>query len=182
MEAKFIQYKGMDGRYIVYPGGNIYSVLKKRFLRPYVRKRPFNYAHVLLRGTGDVWMPVYVHVVIADHFLTKPNYKVEVNHIDMNKENNHYTNLEWVTHSQNLIKARNKKAWVPNAKDYDRTPETRELMAKAKFKKVVAYTALDRIEFESIEDLIIHFKTYRQKFTRTVNSDKTINGYTIRYV
>ena len=49
-----------------------------------------------------------IHVLVATYYVNKPQgtYKrLEVNHIDGNKSNNFYTNLEWVTHSENVIHA-----------------------------------------------------------------------------
>lgn len=46
----------------------------------------------------------HVHRVVADLFVKKPSLDkcLEVNHIDGNKHNNHFKNLEWVTRSQNV--------------------------------------------------------------------------------
>lgn len=43
----------------------------------------------------------YAHRLVAQHFCPNPHNYNEVNHIDGNKANNHYTNLEWCTKSQN---------------------------------------------------------------------------------
>lgn len=45
---------------------------------------------------------VYEHRLVALHYLDTPEpERTEVNHIDGNKLNNHYTNLEWVTSTEN---------------------------------------------------------------------------------
>ena len=45
----------------------------------------------------------YIHRMVALHFVDNddPEVKTCVDHIDGNKHNNHYTNLEWVTRSEN---------------------------------------------------------------------------------
>lgn len=42
-----------------------------------------------------------VHRLVAIHFIPNPDNLPEVNHIDGNKENNHVSNLEWVSTSDN---------------------------------------------------------------------------------
>ncbi len=48
----------------------------------------------------DKWFQVHRLVGIA--FIPNPDNKPEINHIDGNKSNNHYTNLEWCTRSENM--------------------------------------------------------------------------------
>ena len=52
-----------------------------------------------------------VHTLIAEAYCFKPNNKKKliVNHIDEDKTNNHYKNLEWVTYSDNTRKSTNHK-------------------------------------------------------------------------
>jgi hypothetical protein len=45
----------------------------------------------------------FVHRIVAEHFLPEPDTpNAIINHIDGDKLNNHYSNLEWTTHRENL--------------------------------------------------------------------------------
>ncbi len=44
-----------------------------------------------------------IHRLVAMTWIDNPNNKPQVNHIDGNKLNNNYTNLEWVSKSENSI-------------------------------------------------------------------------------
>jgi hypothetical protein len=43
-----------------------------------------------------------VHRLVAIAFIDNPLDKPQINHIDCDKKNNHFSNLEWVTNSENL--------------------------------------------------------------------------------
>ena len=46
---------------------------------------------------------LYVHVLVAEAFISiRPTPQHEVNHKDLDKKNNHFMNLEWLTHLQNV--------------------------------------------------------------------------------
>jgi len=53
---------------------------------------------------------IYIHRLVALHFINNHENKEEVNHKDWNKENNHIDNLEWVTRSENM-QHRRKDLW-----------------------------------------------------------------------
>lgn len=42
-----------------------------------------------------------IHRLVALAFIPNPNNYTDVNHIDENKYNNHYTNLQWMSHRDN---------------------------------------------------------------------------------
>lgn len=60
------------------------------------------YCCVLLRGGAGVKKKMYVHRLVAIHFIENPNNYKQINHIDGNIKNNNKDNLEWCTASMNI--------------------------------------------------------------------------------
>lgn len=57
-------------------------------------------------GRGYLYTNIYgttklIHRLVAECFIPNPNNLREVDHIDRDKQNNHYTNLRWVSSSTN---------------------------------------------------------------------------------
>lgn len=67
---------------------------------------PNGYKFVCLRKNGRN-KNYLVHRLVANEFVINPHFYPVVNHIDGNKENNNFYNLEWCTQSYNLEHAVN---------------------------------------------------------------------------
>ena len=62
---------------------------------------PLGYAVAMVRISPHKLKTLWIHRLVAITFVANPENKPQVNHKDGNKRNNHYTNLEWVTASEN---------------------------------------------------------------------------------
>lgn len=69
--------------------------------------RPLNnYLRVCLYHPNHNRVDFYIHRVVLSTFYSLPsNDKMQVNHKDCNKSNNHIENLEWVTNQENVVHA-----------------------------------------------------------------------------
>lgn len=87
--------------------GNIYTL--KRWHRQntqILKPRPNNRGYLIVHLYNKYGMSdKLVHRIVAETFIPNPENKKEVNHIDGNKENNMVSNLEWVTHKENVQNA-----------------------------------------------------------------------------
>ena len=64
-----------------------------------VRKPQHNHkGYQTIRLCGNNYL---ISRLVAEKYVPNPDGKAQVNHIDGNKDNNSYTNLEWVTNSEN---------------------------------------------------------------------------------
>lgn len=73
-----------------------------KVLKPYVNKLN-GYCYIMVVYKDGSRTTHRVHVLVAKHFINNPEMKPQVNHIDGNKQNNHPSNLEWNTASENLL-------------------------------------------------------------------------------
>lgn len=84
--------------YFVDMEGRIYSKRKFNALTELKQHKTGHKGYVKVRINRK---DQFVHRLVAIAYLPNPENKQTVNHIDGNKENNHVTNLEWCTRSEN---------------------------------------------------------------------------------
>ena len=84
--------------YYVLEDGRIWSNWRKQFVSEVIM--PKGYHRVVLSKKNKSYN-FLVHRLVAEAFVPNPENKPCVNHKDCNPGNNHYLNLEWVTHKEN---------------------------------------------------------------------------------
>lgn len=103
--------------YTVDEAGNVYHLSGRKLG---TRVTPKGYVQTWLTQDGETKYR-FIHRLVADTFIDKPEGKKEVNHKDGNKLNNHFSNLEWVTREENINHGFDNKLYrssenSPNAK------------------------------------------------------------------
>lgn len=97
--------KGYEGLYKVSTFGNVKS--NNKILKPYIEKGKRSNIrdslYVSLSNHGKV-KKFYIHRLVASTFLNNDDIlnKIEVNHKDGDRYNNHVENLEWVSKIDNI--------------------------------------------------------------------------------
>jgi hypothetical protein len=98
-----VEIKGYEGLYGITELGEIISLKRGVPLKAGMNKR-VEYQQVSL-WKNNKGKTLYVHRLVAEHFIQNPDNKPEVNHIDGDRQNNKVENLEWVTSSENSFHA-----------------------------------------------------------------------------
>lgn len=99
MRSKIIP--GLKGCYAITDEGGVVNTKTGRVLVSHVSKSGYeNIAIYISKGKVKNFR---IHRLVADAFVNgESNVRNHVNHIDGNKLNNHYQNLEWCSRSENM--------------------------------------------------------------------------------
>lgn len=103
--------------YLITEDGQVFSTKRKCYLKPSPNEK--GYLQLVLCKEG-IYKTFRIHRLVAENFIPNPENKPQVNHIDGDKSNNHISNLEWATASENVLhsyrKLAHKGGFIKNSK------------------------------------------------------------------
>ena len=86
--------------YLISKSGKVYSLKSNKFLA-IGNNATGGYYYVDLYKDGKTYRK-RIHIAVMDAYAIKLDQNFEIDHIDGNKANNNLSNLEYVTHSENV--------------------------------------------------------------------------------
>lgn len=189
MEWKECILEGYDGLYRIGNDGSVFSVRRQQVLKPDINNNGYHkYLLSPHRNSGFKRRVFMAHRLVLIHFIEPPPFeKAECNHIDHDPTNNHYSNLEWVTHSENILKSfreNGREGYWKGKKKQKYSKETCAKMALAKEKPVwVDRGDGIRVEYCSIQKAADAIGVDRKTVYRGLVSGKpNRRGYSFGYV
>jgi hypothetical protein len=160
--------KGFEN-YGICKNGMIYSHLVNRFLKTNVTKSGYEKVNLFINGKEKVCL---VHRLVAMAYITNPNNKPYVNHINGDKLCNIYHNLEWVTAKENT-----RHAW-----DNGLCKNTlKQRITSSKIHSKHIYDTKNKIYFSSVKDAALYYGIYYPRMKNMLNG-AVINKTPLKYV
>jgi len=102
-----MRYAKFD-RYRIYEDGRVYSEISGKFMKPDIDQGGYEQVTLTTEQAGTIRTKVHrlVASMFVPHSLCFDEERDTINHIDGNKRNNSFTNLEWCTDYENNKHAR----------------------------------------------------------------------------
>ena len=171
---KEIPLKEIEQFYRIEENGNIFSFRKQKYLKTTLNTAGYKYVMLTLSDRSQIYA---IHRLVAVKYIGQCPYNHETSHKDGDKYNNHYSNLEYLTHAANILKSFREHGRRTDTMGHhgEFSPYTKQLMSDAKKKPVrLLFDGLEVI-FPSIGDAAKSLYTYRKHIYLSITKHKPFN-------
>lgn len=149
-------------RYKISRDGKVYSTISNKILKNTLLKTGY------LKVTLSKARQCLIHILLAKAFIPNPGNKPHVHHKDENPANNQLSNLQWVTHKENIqYSCKSSKSYLYKEKIYYATKPT----GRGDFKTICKRHGWDFEKF-----IPEHSGTYRGLTKMYYFKEKATNG------
>lgn len=93
------EIKGFEGLYEISNFGRVRNFKTKKLMKDTLKKSGY---HEIRLSKNKKRYNCSIHRLVAENFIPNINNLRDVNHKDGNKSNNHVSNLEWLSHKDNI--------------------------------------------------------------------------------
>ena len=136
----FKEIHGYKGLYEISNFGNVKSLRKNKLMSSGWMNRnkegnAYRFVDLYKKSTKEKKL---IHRLVAEHFIENPLRKPYINHIDNNPENNHYSNLEWVTNGENVKHAYDNNLILKDEKFYSNKSKAGKTSCYEHVKKIIS--------------------------------------------
>ena len=111
---KILNLPNYENSYKISNYGKVFSLKNNIYMK--LIKNHNGYMQIRLYNNESKSKTFRVHQLVAYMFVDNKNNKKYVDHIDRNRINNHYKNLKWVTHQENMCNANKNRIKQKNNK------------------------------------------------------------------
>jgi hypothetical protein len=172
--------KEIEQYYTVFEDGSVLSKIKGRYLKP--QQNSCGYIYYFLQFPYKRWF--FAHQLVAAKYIGKAD-NLDINHIDHNKANNHHSNLEYISHSLNILKSYNDNNRTSYWKEHHKPPhsiETKIKMSNARLKPVNIYR-FDKFEYlaASIDNAANYLNVNRNTIYRAIKNGGNYKTYILSF-
>lgn len=128
-------FENVKDYYCITEFGFVYSTFNNSLLKNFISNT--GYSRINLKTKNGKQSNYSIHRIVAVAFIGYKN-KLEVNHIDENKQNNNVENLEWVTSSDN--KKHSKSIYLESSKKQAKLTdeEVKEILSSSESQRILA--------------------------------------------
>ena len=176
--------------YSITEDGKLFSHRKNKFIKPAFNSYGYLMAYLTpTDGSRARWH--MLHRLVAITYISDPPFeRAEIDHIDNNRMNNNVSNLQWISHAENIQQSYKRgrdrtKCGRPAGYKVEDAEIIRK-MSEAKCKAVSVSNGVEVKTYDSIDNMIrlntLPFKMYRKLFNKIVNNGGYYKGYTFAFV